>query len=83
MGRFCDSLVSNIVYLMVLYWSSRPNYCKGSAWTGWVINASHDPDVISVQQCTLPTTMLELFSYGLKSVKVNFSISPDQHNHHI
>jgi hypothetical protein len=26
---------------------------------------------------------LELFSHGLKSMKVNFNIFPDQHNHQI
>jgi hypothetical protein len=28
-------------------------------------------------------TQLELFSHGLKSMKVNFNIFPGQHNHQI
>jgi hypothetical protein len=30
-----------------------------------------------------PFTQQELFSHGLKSMKVNFSIFPGQHNHQI
>jgi hypothetical protein len=30
-----------------------------------------------------PFTQLELFSHGLKGMKVNFSIFPCQHNHQI
>jgi hypothetical protein len=30
-----------------------------------------------------PFTQLELFSHGLKSMKVNFNIFPGQHNHQI
>jgi hypothetical protein len=30
-----------------------------------------------------PFTQLELFSYDLKSMKVNFNIFRGQHNHHI
>jgi hypothetical protein len=30
-----------------------------------------------------PITQLELFSHGLKSMKVNFNIFPGQHNHQI
>jgi hypothetical protein len=35
------------------------------------------------QEDSAPLTQLELFSHGLKSMKVNFSVFPGQHNHHI
>jgi hypothetical protein len=35
------------------------------------------------QDNSAPFTQLELFSHGLKSMKVNFNIFLGQHNHHI
>jgi hypothetical protein len=56
-----------------------------STWTGWVISASHDPDVISKQWCSFPRWQCphSQFSHGLKGMKVNFNIFPGQHNHQI
>jgi hypothetical protein len=35
------------------------------------------------QDDNAPLTQLELFSHGLKSMKVNFNMFPGQHNHQI
>jgi hypothetical protein len=81
-GKFCDGLGSNIVV----------QYSVGLIITLHVqitarkyvdrFGKSYDSDVIS-KMTMPPFTQLELFSYGLKSMKVNCSIFPGQHNFQI
>jgi hypothetical protein len=57
---------------------------QGSVWTGWVIRCI--PWFLNnnaVFQDNGSFTQLELFSHGLKSIKVNFNIIPCQHSRHI
>jgi hypothetical protein len=62
---------------------------QGSTWTGWVIRCiplfrRYFRTVMQFSKTTVsPFTQLELFSHGLKSMKVNFSIFRGQHNYQI
>jgi hypothetical protein len=49
LGRLCDGLGSNIVVQYVSLLPFMAELLQESTWTGWVISASHDPDVISKQ----------------------------------
>jgi hypothetical protein len=56
---------------------------QGSTWTGFVIRCipwlRHYLQIIQFSKMTVsPFTQLELFSHGLKSTKVHFSIIPGQ-----
>jgi hypothetical protein len=68
----------------VFWWSHYyplwPNHYKGTNG-----RASHDfRTTMQFSRTTIPTfTQLELFSHGLKSMKVNFNIFPGQQNHQI
>jgi hypothetical protein len=87
--RFCDGSGSSIMvqYSLGPIITLDGRILQGNMWTGWIIAATHDLDVISEQQCsfprpTIPTfTHLELFSHGLRNM--NFSIFPGEHSHHI
>jgi hypothetical protein len=48
-----------------------------------MIQALFLSNVAVFQHDNAPITQLELFSHGLKSMKVNFNIFPGQHNHQI
>jgi hypothetical protein len=62
---------------------------QGSMRTGWVIR--HIPwsrhyfqTMIQFSKTTMPSfTQQELFSHGLKNMKVNYNIFPEPHNHQI
>jgi hypothetical protein len=62
---------------------------QGSMWTGWLIRCipwsrRYFWTKIQFSKTTVPpSTQLELFNHGLKSMKVNFSIFSGQHNHKI
>jgi hypothetical protein len=85
---FCDGLGSNIVIsiLLVSLLPFMTELLQGSTWTGWVIRCipwsrryfwrtmqfSKDDNAPSYTAGTV---------HSLKSMKVNFSIFPGQHNH--
>jgi hypothetical protein len=60
---------------------------QGCTWTGWVIRCipwsrRYFPTTIQFSTMTMPPFIqLELFGYGLKIMKVNFTIFPGQHSH--
>jgi hypothetical protein len=62
---------------------------QGSTWPGWVImcipwSRYHFWTMMQFSDMIMPPfTKLELFSHSLKSMKVNFTIFPGQHNHQI
>jgi hypothetical protein len=65
-----------------------PQVLHGSTWTGWVIRCIpwsrwYFLAMQSSKTTMPPFTWLELFSRGLKSMKVYFSTFPGQHNHYI
>jgi hypothetical protein len=63
---------------------SWPNYCNGVREQIGYSGAPHDPDVIFKKRCSLPPILyLELFSHGLKNMKVKFIIFLGEHNHQI
>jgi hypothetical protein len=91
-GRFCDGLGSNIVVL----WSVVPLITLHGRITARVYVDTLGKQVHPMIQKLLLNndavlqddnapiyTAGELFSHGLKSMKVNFNILPGQHNHHI
>jgi hypothetical protein len=87
-GRFCDGLDRNIV---LFCWSHYYTYGRITAreYVDKLGNQVHPmiqtfPNNDAVfQDDNAPFTRLELFSHGLKSMKVNFNIYPDQHHHQI
>jgi hypothetical protein len=62
---------------------------QGNTWTGWEIryilwSRCYIQKMMQFSKTTVPPfTQLELFGYGLKSMKGNFNIFPGQHNHQI
>jgi hypothetical protein len=62
---------------------------QGSTWTGWVIRCipwsrRYFLTTMHFSKTTMtPFSQLELFTHGLKSMKVKFNILPGQHNHQI
>jgi hypothetical protein len=63
---------------------------QGSTWTCWVIRCIPWSEVASEQRCSFPRRQCPRshswncsFSHGVKSMKVNFSISPRRHNNKI
>jgi hypothetical protein len=82
--RFCDGLVSNIVVqcsvgpIITLH-----GRITAREYVDRLGNQVH-PMIQTAMQFSKttvpPPTQLELFSHGLKSMKVNFSIFPDQYN---
>jgi hypothetical protein len=85
-GRFYDSLGSNIV---VKYSVSPIITFHGRITTREYVDSLGNQVHPMIQtlfpkiQGNFPRLQLELFSYGLKSMKVNFDIFLGQHNHHI
>jgi hypothetical protein len=75
----------------VYVWRIPMQACCSHYYPSWPnsLVKSHDPDIISEWQCGLPKktmppfTQMELFSHGLKSMKVNFNIFPGQHNYQV
>jgi hypothetical protein len=90
-GRFCEGLGNTIV----VQYSVRPiitlhGRITAREYVDRLGNQRHptiqtlfpNNDAVS-QESNTPFIQLELFSHGLKSMKVNFNIFPDQHNHKI
>jgi hypothetical protein len=88
----------SVMVLAAISWYSIPlipllpcmsEFLQGSMWTGWVISCipwsrCYFRKTLQFSKMTMPPfTQLELFSHSLKSMKVNFSIFPGQHYHHI
>jgi hypothetical protein len=79
--RFCVGLVSNI---MVTF---HGQFLQGTMWTGWIIRYivgskgyfQRTAEFFKVKMSSF--TQLELFSYGLKSIKMDLNIIHGQYNH--
>jgi hypothetical protein len=75
--------------LLVPLLSFMAKLLQGSTWTGWVIRCipwskRYFRTMAHFYKTTIhPFTQLELFSYDLKSMKVNFNILLGQHNRQI
>jgi hypothetical protein len=88
-AKFCNVSGSNIVvrYSVGSILPFLAELLQGSTWTGWVIRCTprsrrYLRTTVQFSKTTVPHSQLELFSHGLKSMKVNI-ILPGQHNHQI
>jgi hypothetical protein len=67
------------------YYPSWPNYCKGVTWTGWVIRcipwSRHFRTTMQFSKDNNAPIYAAATVHSSKSMKVNFSIFPGQHNH--
>jgi hypothetical protein len=90
LGGFCDGLGSSIM----VWYSVGPiitfhGRITAREYVDGLCNQAHPmmqllfTDDAVFQDDSAPFTQMELFSCGLKSMKVNFSMFPGQHNHHI
>jgi hypothetical protein len=91
LGRFCDGLGSNIMVQYsvgpIITLHGRLTVRKyvdrlGNQVHPMIQTLFPNKDAVS-QDDNDPIHHLELFSYSLKSIKVNFKIFPGQHNHQI
>jgi hypothetical protein len=90
-GRFCDRLARNIVVqysvgsIITLRGriTARKNMDRLGNQVHPMIQTLFPNNDTVFQDEVPPFTQLELFSHGLKSMKVNFNIFPGQNSHHI
>jgi hypothetical protein len=89
-GRFCDGLGSNIVVqysvgpIIILHGPITATECVNRLDNQLHPMIQSSPKNDAVFMTTMPPfTQMKLFSHGLKSTMVNFSIFSGQHNHQI
>jgi hypothetical protein len=90
-GRFCDGLGSNIMVqhsvgpIITLHGriTAREYMDRlGNQVHPMIQMLLSNSDTV-LQDDNIPIHTAELFSHGLKCMKVNFNIFPGQHSHHI
>jgi hypothetical protein len=91
-GRFCDGLGRNTIVqysvgpIITLHgWITAREYLDRLCNQVYpMIQTLFPNSVVQFSKKPMPLfTQLEVFSHGLKNVKVNFNIFPGQHSHHI